>query len=140
VQQDGIAFDHSDLVEPGPRDFFGSAADPMARGVHVPQIPIPWIDQLADRGVAQLSRDDQRAHFVGGGGFGIGVIGRPKPQRGAAQNALQRAFRARDFDNGVLPADRREIGMTEGVIADFVAFVPFPLDKLRKALRVIRRR
>src|SRR5579864_2839164 len=83
--------------------------------------PIIGIDPIADGDVAHVLGYFQWAHLVGGVGFLINRIWRPKQNRPNPQAARKKLLGEIEFEPHVASGDVADIRMCEGVVADLMA-------------------
>ena len=97
-------------------------------------VPVVGIDAIADRDVAQVLRNFQRAHLIGRVRLFVDGVRRTH-QRGAnAHQAAEEPFGQIQFHFHVGSGNIAHIGMGEGVVPDCIAFFVDAFRDARKSI------
>ena len=98
-------------------------------------VPIIGVKLVADNSEAILLNADDRSGLIVGVWFFVNVVGWSEVERLNSKLAGEEAFGELDFEVKLLRRDFADVGMKEGVIADFVAFARNPLHEADVLLR-----
>ena len=85
------------------------------------RVPVFSVDLVADGEIAHALREFERAHLIFGIGLGVNRIGRAEEDGANAELAGEKLLSQIELELHVASADGADVGMSEGVIPDFVA-------------------
>ena len=86
-------------------------------------LPVAGVDADADGVVAAVAGEQERRDLVGRLGLDVFGVRRPEQERAPARGRFEEALGGVDLEAELLPRDRGDVRVREGVIADLVALV-----------------